>query len=238
MEAVMSITGTVIVGDLAGSAERWTEAFAEGTASTPITTLPGNKITLVDLIEGGPVDLYSCDADPEQCLTAGRTKRVTLKGLKTVIQNVLLGSDSRPGVIAKYASNAGALTDAERAFVSNLPEGLGTLLHGLVLLSPAGATLFVTEASSTLALAMAEHLTEELFRATLAALANSDSPYQKQALDTLNRAHNNLRREYTALIHRYGSLASQIAHYSSVLKAIRKPVYVPDAMASAFHEAD
>ncbi len=237
MEAVMSMTGTVIVGDLVSSNEGQAAAFADASPVTPITTLPGNKITLADLIEGGPVDLYSCAADPEQCLTAGRTKRVRLKGLKTVIQNVLLGTSSRPGVIAKYASNAGALTDAERAFVSNLPEGLGTLLHSLALLSPEGATLFVTESSGALALAMAEHLSEELFRATRAALANSDSPYQKPALDTLNRSQNNLRREYTALIHRYGSLASQIAQYSRMLNAIRKPVYVPDATA-AFHEAD
>ncbi|WP_050009379.1 conjugal transfer protein TraH [Candidatus Glomeribacter gigasporarum] len=237
MEAVMSMTGTIIVGDLASSAEGLTNAFAESAPVTPITILPGNKITLADLIEGGPVDLYSCEADPEQCLTAGKTKRVQLKGLKTVIQHALLGTGSRPGIIAKYASNAGALIDTERAFVSNLPEGLGTLLHSLALLSPEGATLFVTEASGALALSMAEHLTEEVFRATRAALANSDSPYQKQALDTLNRAQNTLRREYTTLIHRYGSLASQIAQYSSVLKAIRKPAYVPDA-AAVFHEAE
>lgn len=236
MEAVMSMTGTVIVGDLVNDPQGlMAAAFADAGKVSPITILPGNKITLVDLIEGGNVTVYTCGSDTENCLIAGAeggTKSITLKGLKTVIQDMLLGTDSHPGIIAKYASNSGSLTDAERAFVSNLPEGLGTLLHSLALLSPTGATLFVTDASGSIALSMVEHLSEEIFRATQTALANSHNPYQKPALDTLSRSQNTIRREYTILVNRYGSLASQIGQYSSVLKAVRKPAYVPDATTS------
>ncbi|ORQ04491.1 conjugal transfer protein TraH, partial [Vibrio cholerae] len=57
LEAIMSLTGTVIIGDLVNDPN----STGTGAKTTPLTTLPGNKITLSDLISGGSVEIYSCD---------------------------------------------------------------------------------------------------------------------------------------------------------------------------------
>ncbi|MCV5638052.1 conjugal transfer protein TraH, partial [Escherichia coli] len=162
LEAIMSLTGTVIIGDLVNDPN----STGTGAKTTPLTTLPGNKITLSDLISGGSVEIYSCDSDTTNCLSAGSSnKTVVLKGIKNQITDMLLGTSSTPGVIYKYATNSGTLTDPEKAFVSNLPGGIGTIVRNLSVLSQDGANLFATESSGAIALTMMYSFSEEFFRA-------------------------------------------------------------------------
>ncbi len=87
----MSLTGTVIIGDLVNDPN----STGTGAKTTPLTTLPGNKITLSDLISGGSVEIYSCDSDTTNCLSAGSSnKTVVLKGIKNQITDMLLGTSS------------------------------------------------------------------------------------------------------------------------------------------------
>ncbi len=89
----MSLTGTVIIGDLVNDPN----STGTGAKTTPLTTLPGNKITLSDLISGGSVEIYSCDSDTTNCLSAGSSnKTVVLKGIKNQITDMLLGTSSTP----------------------------------------------------------------------------------------------------------------------------------------------
>ncbi|WP_373682136.1 conjugal transfer protein TraH [Serratia marcescens] len=198
-----------------------------GAKTTPLTTLPGNKITLSDLISGGSVEIYSCDSDTTNCLSAGTSnKTVVLKGIKNQITDMLLGTSSTPGVIYKYATNSGTLTDPEKAFVSNLPGGIGTIVRNLSVLSQDGANLFATESSGAIALTMMYSFSEEFFRAARIAMANSKSPYKKEALELLAQSQQQIRAEYTILSSQYGDLASQIEKYNNLLDNIRKQKYM------------
>ncbi|WP_445013844.1 conjugal transfer protein TraH [Vibrio cholerae] len=226
LEAIMSLTGTVIIGDLIDDPN----SSSSGSKTNPIQSLPGNKITLSDLIFGGTVEIYSCGSDTNNCIEAGSggsgTKSVELKGIKNKITDMLLGTSSSPGVIYKYATNSGTLTGAEKAFVSNLPNGVGTIIRNLSVLSRDGATLFATESSGAIALTMMYSFTEEFFRAARISLANSGSPYKKEALELLSQSQQQVRSEYAVLSSQYGDLARQIEKYNSLLDNIRKQKYM------------
>lgn len=216
LEAMMSLTGTVIIGDL------------NQEQANPLHLLPGNQITLSDLIEGGKLKLYSCEGDQDECLCAGegKTKTLQLEGLRSKILSLLQGSGSNVGIIQKYASNQGTLLDTEKAFLTNLPEGMGTSLRNLALQSPETANLFAAEASAALALSMTYNLAETLIKATLTAQLNSDTPYKKEVLALLERSQQTLREEYRTLIDTHGTLAQQLGHYNNLIKNVRSSQYV------------
>ncbi len=230
LEAIMSLTGTVIIGDLVD------DPAQANAKTTPLITLPGNKISLADLIEGGSLRVYSCANDLENCLLAGTEsgmRLVELKGIRSQISDVLLGTSATPGVIFKYATNIGTLTDQEKAFAANLPEGIGTIVRNLSVLSKDAANIFAAESSGALALHMVYSFAEELLRATRIALANSDSPYQKTALELLAQSQNQIRKEYALLLAQYGDLATQISKYNNLLENIRKQKYLLTTLSKA-----
>ena len=68
--------------------------------------------------------------------------------------------------------------------------------------------------------------TEEFFRAARISLANSQSPYKKEALDLLDQSQQQIRSEYTVLASQYGDLSSQITKYNNLLDNIRKQKYM------------
>ncbi|MEK9497171.1 conjugal transfer protein TraH [Photorhabdus sp. P32] len=226
LEAIMSLTGTVIIGDLIDDPN----SSGSGEKTNSLITLPGNKITLSNLISGGSIKIYSCGSDTANCLTAGEggagNKTVVIKGIQGQIIDILLGTASTPGVIYKYATNSGTLTDSERAFVSNLPSGIGTIIRNLSVLSKDAAYLFTTDSSGAIALMIMYNFTEELFRAANISLANSQSPYKKEALKVLAQSKIKIQSEYAVLASQYGDLASQIEKYNNLLNNIRKQKYM------------
>ncbi|MCV5117227.1 conjugal transfer protein TraH, partial [Escherichia coli] len=57
-------------------------------------------------------------------------------------------------------------------------------------------------------------------------MANSNSPYKKEALELLAQSQQQIRAEYTILSSQYGDLASQIEKYNNLLDNIRKQKYM------------
>jgi conjugative transfer pilus assembly protein TraH len=222
LEAIMSLTGTVIIGDLIRDPASTNAEFK----TNPIVTLPGNKITMEDLIAGGTIEIYACGSDTTNCLTAGESpggvKTITIKGIRQQILDMLLGTQTSMGIIFKYAHNMGSPTEPEKAFLSNLPGSLGTPIRNLSEISKNVSRLYATESAGAIALAMVYHLAEELIRAAQLALANSESPYQKSALEVLTHSQSQIQSEYAVLSSQYGNLYSHINHYNQVIENTRK----------------
>jgi conjugative transfer pilus assembly protein TraH len=232
LEAIMSVTGTVIIGDIVNDSHA---SITEKT--TPITTLPGNKIQISDLITGSNVEIYSCGSDTENCLSAGATgggvKTVNITGIKSQIEDMLIGSSTSTGIIFKFASNAGTLSTSEQNFLASLPVGIGAIIRNLSVLSKDSAMLFASESSGAISLAMMYSFTNELFRAAFIAISNSDSPYKQQALEVLRESQANMRAEYSILTAQYGDLSSQIEKYNNLLNNVRKQKYMLSTLTKA-----
>lgn len=219
LEAMMSLTGTVIITDIGPNKNQ----------ENQLQMLPGNKITLNDIIEGGQFEIYSCEGDLDQCLSAGngKTKKISLVGLRTKILELLQGKNGNDGIIAKYASNSGNMGANEAAFLANLPGGMGTIFRNLSVKSPKTSALFATESSAVLATAMAYDLADTLIRDTISAQINSDTPYKKEVMSLLERSQSNLRDELRVLSKSYGSLANQVTRYNALVKNIPSSQYLP-----------
>ncbi|GIB38970.1 conjugal transfer protein TraH [Vibrio cholerae] len=233
LEAMMSITGAVVIGDLINDPN----LAGANNSTNPIVTLPGNRITLGDLISGGSVKVYSCDSDTVNCISAGsELKSVQLRGIGNQMSDLLLGSDSSPGLIYKYANNVGALSSAEIAFVSNLPSSFGSLFRNLSAVSSDTAEQFAQQAQTIIALDITYRFIEEIYRATTIALANSDNAYQQKAVDVLDASRAVVRQEYDQLIVRHGKLSDLMGYYNSLLDVTKKQRLLLAAQASGKKE--
>src|SRR5690625_3897034 len=126
---------------------------------------------MTELIEGGPVSIYSCSSDTRRSSDLS-TKSITLTGLKTRIENVLLGPTNQQGdgLVGKYAHNTGSFSTTEAAISSNLDLGLGAMLFNLATLSEPTARQFVQQFSGAIATNMAYTVALESLRAAEAAL--------------------------------------------------------------------
>lgn len=228
LEAMMSITGTVIVQeprDAPGS-----PGEGGSTLEQDVTTLAGHKIKMRDLIAGGTVEIYSCQGDTELCMNAGKggsgTRTITLTGITKQIQDVLAGPMDDAGIIGKFARHTGDLTATEKAFMSNLPEGLGALIRNLSVMHEASARTFVQQSSNVIASAMVYHMVTELFRASRSTLATTNSPYQPLVEKEMQASFDAVHKEYMMLLNQYGNITSLISDYNTFIANIRKQRYM------------
>lgn len=224
LETIMSVTGTVIIGDLKDG--------EKGKGKTnPITTLPGNKVTLADMIDGSgskKLTIYSCDSDKDECLNAGTKngglKEIKINSLRHEIIKMLAGVNNNDGIIFKL-HNEIKLTQIEMNFMSNLPSGIGAFIRNLSIQAPDAANVFAIESASSIALELTYSLMRDLLKAGQTALANSKSEYLKKAQEVLDQSSKNLENEYLNLSRQYGSLVTLIKDYNQIIINIQKVNY-------------
>lgn len=225
LEAIMSMTGTVIINDLVDST-----SGGVSSKTNPITTLKGNKVKLAELMSGDKVTVYSCGSDTTNCLKAGAasggTKKIRIKGLKDQIEEILLGTPSRVGVISRFANNSGTLSDDEKRFMASLPVGIGSIIRNLSVVSQDASELFAVNASGAVALYMTYDFVNQLYGAASVAIKTSRSPYKGEVDKVLAESQANLRAEFALLQTQYGDLSQQITSYNNLLKNVRKQRYM------------
>ncbi|HHC7361108.1 MULTISPECIES: conjugal transfer protein TraH [Vibrio] len=218
LEAVMSVTGSIIVGDLANA--------ADGQGKAPkLTRLNGNKVTIEHLIHGGNVAMYRCDTVTQDgCLNPTITN-VTLTGLSTQVENLLLGTGSSNGIIFKFARNTGAANTTEKAFMTSAPASIGGMIRTLSALNEGAARSFASRAAPFIAVEMARALVEDMLNAARSTSGVEDHAYAKLLTEDLERARRQINEEYAALQRRYGSEQELLAHFNQVIQTIRKQRY-------------
>lgn len=228
LEAMMSITGTVIIQeprDAPGA-----EGEGGSTSVQDITSLAGNKLQMKDIIFGGEVEIYSCQADSELCMTAGKDgsgmRTVSLTGVSKQIRDILSGPMDDSGIIGKYARNSGDLTPTEKAFMGNLPGGLGALIRNLAVAHEESARTFVSQAQNVIAVTLVHHMITEIYRAARSSLASTDSAYKKMAEDQFTASYEAIRSEYMVLVNDYGNIAELMRDYMTFLQNVRKQRYL------------
>lgn len=216
--SIMSTTGTVIIGDV--------EPGNEDT--NPISSTQG-VISLIDLVEGGRLTIFTCTDGEDHCLKLGKGSE-TITGLKAKILNMLLGNGASVGIISKFSTNTGILTDEEKNFLASMPVGMGAIIRNLAILSPDSAVMFSTQASGAIALSMAMTMVEQYFKTVNMALASEQSAYKKEAIMTISNSQATLRAEYSTLEAKYGKLTDKLQEYNIILANYRKQKYLLSKM--------
>ncbi len=221
MRSIMSITGTVIVGDLIPDPN----SPAPDQKTNAITYLEGNLITLQDLIQGGDLEIYNCIEDDDLC-TKVNLKSEKITGFKQQVEEMLLGNGSNIGIVAKLKTTDQLLTAKERNFLGLLPSGMGGMFYNIGSLSEDSARLFAQEVAATIAVSMIYDTVLQLFRAARTALSKKDaSPYLSKVHDQLSRSQSVLGIQYQALIDEHGSIAEKTFYWREVLRNTRSLQY-------------
>lgn len=219
LAAMMSLTGSVIVHepdhDAGGS------GTSDADKTQPIIHLPGNKISLRQLIDGGSdIEIYRCSDD--LCMNAGEgsggVQIINLIGLGRQLEDVLLGSNNQPGegVIGKYAHNLGMLSPTETALMSNLPQAVGTMLVNLSAKDEQTARVFIRESIQAIALVLADQVADQLFRATSVAIGSSPNSFSGIAQQRIMESREVVKSEYTQLLNVYGNVNTLIERYNAL----------------------
>ena len=224
-EALISVTGTVIVGDL--------EVAPDGKGKSNKVKTLGSIARLSDFLygardpggaNGDKVQVYRCvpaTDDPDGCLSmepksqgmAGQDP--DFKGMIPRIQAVMLGEGGNPGLIEKLRWNDGALTDDDKAFMESTPVGAN--LSNLARMNEGMARLFAQQAAPIVALDLVEVILRDALRAVVAATAQEDSAYASVVQEQIRFAQVQLDAERQSLQARYGNLASLMQYYNTLL---------------------
>lgn len=223
LEAAMSVTGTVIVG----APEKAPDGKGE---SNPIASLP-NILSIKDLLNGNgtsnyqTVKIYSCDThDVDGCLHP-QVINLTLVGLKRRVRDTLVGNGTSTGLIYKFATNSGTLTNDERAFMELVPTAVGAMVHNLAREDYGAARLFADEGSPVIALEMAQLMVQGMLDAVRQASSLQDHAYASKLGEVIDKARGDLEAESIQLSGRYGNTKELLAFYANFIDSTKARAY-------------
>ncbi len=237
LEAMMSLTGTVIVGPPENAPD------GEG-KNHAITVVPGNLLKVADVMNGSrwkedagegvsrwthTFRLYQCDDRGENGCLAPRVTEDTISGMVQRVKDVLIGERSVAGsigLVQKFRMGVGPVTDAEKAFMQFAPNGLGAGIRTLARYDEGMARLFVEQAAPVIAIEMTQVILNDMLRAVEAAAALDDHAYAKQLLAQIEQARVQLYREYAVVAERYGNAQTLLAYYRDLVEQIKGRRYL------------
>jgi len=222
IETIMSMTGTVVVGDLITGAE------GDGD-TTQIWILPGNKLTIKDMIDGAvDREIYDCSADEDTAhcrISPSDTRNITISGLKEKILTAFTGPNGLITWIRLQNVN-GNLSQEQLNVLAAMPHAIGSKIFQLAPLSPEAAEQLVTNSIDAISLEYVHRLVRGSFDAVQIALANHQNNYKQSALQELEKARSALNTEYLTLSESFGSIKDIEAHYNEIIKNVQKPRYL------------
>ena len=235
LEAMMSVTGSVVVG------ERLPAPDGEG-ENHRITVIPGNVLKMADLLNGSGasalqrVRLYRClpSRDVDDCKQP-ELQEVAFKGMIQRVQDLLVGDPvaGTVGLVAKFRAGDGPITEAEKAFLQHAPNGLGAGIRTLARQDTGMATLFAERAAPVIAAELVQIILRDLTRAVVYAAALSDHAYAKALLAQIQAAQAELAAEQQTLTARYGNAQTLLAYYQGLVAQIKGTRYLTSAQATA-----
>jgi conjugative transfer pilus assembly protein TraH len=226
LQAVMSITGTVIVDA--------PQAAPDGKGENNQISAPPPVLSIRDLMYGNDatnsyqtVNMYTCSdgTGVDQCLKPV-VQSVTLVGLKQRVMDILLGSaTSGNGLIYKFSTNTGTITATEQAFMQTVPDAIGGMIHNLAREDAGIAKLWAEEAAPVIALELAQLIINDVLSAVQTAAQINDHAYAKLLMDNLRNAREQVQDEYVTIAGRYGNPQTMMAFYQQLMNTVKPRQY-------------
>lgn len=219
-EAVMSLTGSLIVSD--------PKSAPDGLGLTmPLTRLPP-LIGLQELVEGSEQPenrltsrVYRCHSTTENDCLHPVIEALDDQGLSGRIEALLKGKGPGEGIVGKFATGQGQFTGPELSFMARVPQPVGALIRNLAREDPGLSEHFAKNVARILALEMAFDLVESLLESVREASSLSDRPYASLYLKEIQGTLEARRSERERLAARYGTLSELIRHYESLEKSFQ-----------------
>lgn len=219
LEAIMSVTGSLIIG------KAQTQATDEGT-SLEVMKLPPYQLTLSGLLLGGEVNIFECNDHHEDGCLKPQLTPINLEGLSQKVSRLLLGNSSEAGIIAKFASNQGGLNHVEMAFMTTAPAHIGTMIRTLSSMNEDAARSFAHRAAPFIALEMANRMITDMMKSVRETTSLESHGYEKLLQQQLNLVQEMINDEYQAMLIRFGSEQTMINHYHQLMQLLQPNRYL------------
>lgn len=217
-EMLMSLTGTIIVQ----KPEDTKNYDEQKSGSVPkIDRLPPT-MSMLDLVETTSAKMYRCDND--SCMKP-TTKSEEIDNIAQKFLDLMVQGNN--SIVHKYATNSGTMTEQQKAFLSILPNTLGTLLRTMSLQSEAAAKKLAEDIAYASAIDVTYTLCDEMLRSVEDSLSTSDMVEAQEMIDSLRDTRNQLSRDLEALHQvRPVSYSSIIRDYRYLNELIRKQAFM------------
>ncbi|MFO1432913.1 MAG: conjugal transfer protein TraH [Candidatus Competibacteraceae bacterium] len=221
LEALMSLTGTVIVGPI-----------PPGQQEHEVIELD-HLLSLQDLLAGSsqtrPVTLWSCgdDTGVDGCLHPVKLE-IELKGMRARVEDLLLGDT---GMLAKARFNLGKPSDPELAFLQTAPP-IVAMLRNLAVKDLGAAEVLAREAAPVIALELVVALVDELFRSVRLAVSLNPHHLGPKMLANLEAVQRQLAEERRGLNEQRSRLEDLVAYYNHLRADLRTGPYPQPAAAA------
>jgi len=221
LEAIMSITGTVIVGEM--------QDAGDGKKEPKYSSFTGNKIRFQDLLEGTgsqTIQVLRCDERAvDKCLNPSM-QPMTIKGFQRLIYDKLLnGENGTPGLVYRIAANQGSLSDADKAFLSPQKFGLAGLIFKLCQQGTTGAEALADQAIPHLAFDLAVVMINDMIKSVDSAVKVSDDPHMTDLQQILKNSRDQLYNEERLARDKIGSPIEIYKSYMTILEISQKIRY-------------
>ncbi|WP_296899317.1 conjugal transfer protein TraH, partial [Thiohalocapsa sp.] len=229
LEAMMSITGSVIVAPPQEDADGREDSF-------DVRPLSGNLLTVRDLLYGSRnqdsnpdaqqrVRRYRCPGHAaHQCRNPDIIEDVTMPGLAIEVRDMLLGAAGAAGIVDKFGLADADLTAAERAFLENIPGGIGAQLRNLARTDIGMARDYARRAAPAIAIDLVTVLINDAVRAVEYATAIQDNAYAQMVQDNIDKARQQINDEKDLLSNRVGNPVQLLAYYDNLIRSAKRTV--------------
>lgn len=188
MEALMSLTGTVIV----------TLPPAGSTGEQARVEEKEGILDVRSLVEGSQqtqIKMWQCDESVD-CRWPSIVD-ANIEGMETKVRNILLGDGTNPGLIDKFRriGNVDEPTNAERSFMEYAPASVVAMIRNLAVLDEGTAREFVRSTSKQIALELISGMVDELMKAMKVAVSNTKHELSGQMMERIARVRADVTTE-------------------------------------------
>jgi conjugative transfer pilus assembly protein TraH len=233
LEAIMSITGSVIVVPPQEDADGRGDSF-------DVRPISGNLLTVRDLLYGSRsrdsapdaqqrVRRYSCNGrGAHECRNPTIIEDTNMPGLAIEVRDVLLGRGGAAGIVDKFRVSAEP-TAAEQAFLDNIPGGVGAQLRNLARADIGMARDYARRAAPAIAIDLVGVLINDAVRAVEYATAIQDNAYAQLVQDNIRKAREQINAEKDLLSNRVSNPVQLLAYYDSLVRAAKRSAWPASA---------
>jgi conjugative transfer pilus assembly protein TraH len=129
-QVIMSVTGTLVKSPMDDNGAACTNTdSAKEYCYTEFLPLLGVE-HFVNGSDAGPINIYDCGADSQNCLNPKSVQR-DWPGLKRRVRDILFGVNDTGGLIAKLRDPTATFTRTEQGFIQGAPKDVLTLLRNV-----------------------------------------------------------------------------------------------------------
>lgn len=227
-ELIQSCTGTIVVTPPPSATEK------KGPDQYGFKWFPP-KLTLINLIEGGTdLPIIGCKNGDDQCATIDETKKITFKGLVSIIHGHLVGTDDSIGLIKKFHMDKNnAPTANEKTIFSGFPPAALALLRNMAINSEEFATAKAQSLSEAIALDMAEYQIQSSLTAARHAITNSDSSDKEEMIKMIETAQTKVYQDYMKYAEGHTTLSKLTQEYNESMGTMRNVILQAQGAKSA-----